>query len=63
MFDEIKRISLKGGNYYITERETDAFRVKDGTILVYIVPINKNEIGRRSFIYEAREGSITEFLL
>ena len=58
MFDEIKRISLKGGNYYITERETDAFRVKDGTILVYIVPINKNEIGRRSFIYEAREGEV-----
>ena len=58
MFDEIKSISLKGGNYYITERETDAFRVKSGTILVYIVPVDKNEIGRRSFIYEAGEGEV-----
>lgn len=58
MFDEIKQITLKGGNYYITEKETDAFRVKNGSVLVYIVPINKNEIGRRSFIYEAETGEV-----
>ncbi len=58
MFDEEKSISLKGGNYYITGRATDAFRVKNGFVLVYIVPVNKSEIGRRSFIYEAHEGEV-----
>lgn len=53
-----RTISLKGGKTYITERETDAFRVKSGSVLIYIVPMKNNEIRRRSFIYEANEGEV-----
>lgn len=58
MFDEMNVFSLKGGNQYITERETDAFRVKSGCVLVYIVPLKGNTVGRRSFIYEAESGEV-----
>lgn len=58
MFDEMNVFSLKGGNQYITERETDAFRVKSGSVLVYIVPLKGNTVGRRSFIYEAESGEV-----
>lgn len=51
-------ITLKGGTYYITEFETDAFRVKCGTLLIYIVPFDNKVIGRRSFIYEASENEV-----
>lgn len=58
MLNEVTLFSLKGGDYYITERETDAFRIRKGTVLVYIVPLKKAGIGRRSFIYEASEGEV-----
>ena len=58
MFDDMNYISLKGGNYHITECATDAYRVRSGTILVYIVPVDKNGVGRRSFIYEAGEEEV-----
>lgn len=58
MLDEMNVYSLKGGNQYITERETNAFRVKDGSVLVYIVPLKGITIGRRSFIYEAEAGEV-----
>lgn len=57
MLEEI-RIRLKGGDSYINENESNAFRVVSGTVLVYILPFKNNEIGRRSFIYEASEGEI-----
>lgn len=53
-----RTISLKGGTTYITEQETDAFRVKSGSVLIYIVPLKNNEIGRRSFLYEANAGEV-----
>ena len=58
MLDEMNVFSLKGGNQYVTERETDAFRVKNGSVLVYIVPLKGNTVGRRSFIYEAESGEV-----
>lgn len=51
-------ISLKGGNTYITHVMEDAYRVKSGTLLVYIVPYNQNKLGRRTFIYEAQKGEV-----
>lgn len=51
-------ISLKGGEFYITQRESDAFRVTSGTVLVYIVPVDKGNAGRRSFIFEASQGEV-----
>ncbi len=52
------RISLKGGQTYITHCATDAFRVKSGSVLIYIVPLRNAEIGRRSFLYEAAAGEV-----
>ena len=44
--------SLTGGEIYMTRSETDAFRVKSGTVLIYIVPLRNGKPGRRSFLYE-----------
>ena len=57
MLEETK-IRLKGGDSYITENERNAFCVRSGVVLVYIVPIRSGGTGRRSFIYEASEGEV-----
>ena len=51
-------IQLSGGKIYITKASVDAFRVLSGEVLVYILPIKNNEIGRRSFFYKAKSGEI-----
>lgn len=51
-------ISLEGGETYLTERETDAFMVKSGTVLVYAVPLRNGKAGRRSYIYTAKKGEV-----
>lgn len=56
--EDNKRIFLKGGDHYLTENGSDAFRVRSGTVLVYIVPVREGEAGRRSFIYEAHAGEV-----
>ena len=56
MVDSAGNIYLKGGNTFITQSDTDAYCVVSGTVLVYIVPVNNGEMGRRSFIYEAQDG-------
>jgi len=48
-----KTISLKGGETYITENPSDAFRVIQGSVMLFIVPIRKGVIGRKSFLCEA----------
>ena len=58
MNEESKRISLKGGSFYVTERASDAFKVIEGSILIYIVPLKETGIGRRSFIYQAYENEV-----
>lgn len=55
---ESKLISLSGGKAYITQSNTDAYMVKNGVLLVYIIPYNNNEAGRKSFIYEAHQGEV-----
>lgn len=51
-------ISLNGGETYLTERESDAFRVRSGALLVYAVPLRKGKPGRRSYIYTAGQGEV-----
>lgn len=51
-------IYLKGGSYYVTEEPSDAFRVIDGIVFVYIVPLTDGKIGRRTLIYEAHPGEL-----
>ena len=53
-----KSILLNGGDYHITESSDNAYRVVKGKMLVYIVPFQHDEIGRRSFVYEASEGEV-----
>ena len=51
-------ISLKGGDTYITNKEADAFKVSEGTVLVYVVPLKNGKPGRRSFIYQAESNEV-----
>ena len=55
---ETNQIALSGGDIYITHHHSDAFRVKSGTLLVYIIPYRNNDPGRKSFIYEAQKGEV-----
>ena len=56
--DAKQNILLKGGDYYITDNASDSYRVLDGTVLVYVVPIRSKVIGRRSFVYEAGRNEV-----
>lgn len=55
---ERKIVVLGGGKNYTTEGEYDAFRVKEGVVIVYIVPLKNGQLGRRSYIYEAKKGEV-----
>ena len=46
-------IFLKGGDTYITNSEANAYKVMEGTVLVYVVPLKNGTPGRRSFVYQA----------
>lgn len=51
-------ISLKGGDTYITNSESNAYRIAEGPVLVYVVPVKNNKPGRRSFIYQAETNEV-----
>ena len=51
-------ISLKGGDTYITNSEVNAYKVVDGAVLVYVVPLKNGKPGRRSFIYQAESNEV-----
>ncbi len=58
MAEENRVISLSGSSYYLSENDTDAYKVVSGTVLIFIVPVKEWGPGRKSFIYEASEGEI-----
>ena len=58
MAEENRVVSLNGSSYYLSENDSDAYKVISGTVLVFIVPEKKWGTGRKSFIYEASEGEI-----
>ena len=47
---------LKGEKVYITPDSSDAYKVTHGRMLVFIVQVDGNNTGRRTFLYEAGEG-------
>lgn len=49
---------LHGGMMYISENTTDTYKVGEGVVLVYIVPIINGQNGRRTFLYEASKGEV-----
>lgn len=58
MIEINKVVSLKGGDTYVTNEATSAFKVQSGDVLIYIVPLKSGKLGRRSFIYEASTGEV-----
>ncbi len=58
--DKPDMIVLSGSkaHYTNTSKKMDAFRVKSGKVLVYIVPWEKNKAGRRIFLCEVDKGSV-----
>lgn len=51
-------VLLKGGGVYITESSVNAYRVSNGEVLMYIVPVINGKPGRRSFCYKATVGEV-----
>lgn len=51
-------IFLKGGDTYITDSEVNAYKVMEGTVLVYVVPLKNGVPGRRSFVYQAETNEV-----
>ena len=56
-------INLYGGDYHITNDGENAYIVKKGVVLVYIIPYKNDEPGRRSFVYEAHQGEVIPSLV
>lgn len=49
-------IELEGGKIYLTYNNTSTYRVVDGSVLVYLLPVSDSgEQGRRFLLYEAKE--------
>ena len=48
----MKKIRLKGGQIQYTDRKGIAYRVDEGSVLVYIVPFKDGRPGRRMFVGE-----------
>ena len=51
-------IKLSAGSSYITREEKAGFLVKEGSMLVYIVPLINGRPGRRTLIFEAQAGDV-----
>ena len=49
-------IKLRSGEVYLTENEDDAFLIQSGCLLIYAVSESNNTYGKRSFLYEAKQG-------
>ena len=52
------RIRLKSGQIYITESGNDAFIVRSGVLLIYVVTYQHGKFGKREFLYEAKQGEV-----
>lgn len=51
-------IRLKSGQVYITESGYDAFIVRSGILLIYVVTYEHDRFGKRDFLYEAKKGEV-----
>jgi len=50
-------ITLSGGTLHLTKQPDAVYRVKKGSVLVYLLPLKEDERpGRRFLLYEAKEG-------
>ena len=56
--EDNNRINLTSGQVYITESGYDAFIVRSGVLLVYVVTYERDSFGKRVFLYEAKQGEV-----
>lgn len=56
--EDNSRICLTSGQVYITESGQDAFIVRSGVLLVYVVTYQHENFGKRVFLYEAKQGEV-----
>lgn len=56
--DDQNQIRLTSGQVYITENGQDAFIVRSGVLLIYVVTYQRGNFGKRVFLYEAKQGEV-----
>ena len=56
--DDQNQIRLTSGQVYITENGQDAFIVRSGALLIYVVTYQRGNFGKRVFLYEAKQGEV-----
>ena len=56
--DDHNQIRLTSGQVYITESGQDAFIVRSGALLIYVVTYQRGNFGKRVFLYEAKQGEV-----
>ncbi|MBQ3868837.1 MAG: hypothetical protein II789_09905, partial [Clostridia bacterium] len=54
----MERLHITGSSVHITRSSGDAYRVIDGKLVVFIIPVDAGEAGRRTFLYEAGAGEV-----
>ena len=52
----MQQITLKGGNVHYTDKDRAVYSVIKGPVLVYLIPLENGEEGRRLFLGEFGEG-------
>ena len=53
-----KTVVLDSENSFLTKNKYDAYKVMDGTVLVYIVSVHNGKSGRKVPLYEAEKGEV-----
>ena len=56
--EDNNQIRLTSGQVTITESGQDAFIVRSGALLVYVVTYQHGNFGKRVFLYEAKQGEV-----
>lgn len=56
--EDNSQIRLTSGQVTITESGRDAFIVRSGALLVYVVTYQHGNFGKRVFLYEAKQGEV-----
>lgn len=59
---QLTQIQLQSPHALLTENMNDAYRVVQGGVIVYLVPVKKGSIERRKRIAELNKGDIFSFL-
>ena len=56
--ENFKKVHIKGGEVFITDDARKLYRVRNGTVMVYLLPLVSGKRGKRFFLAEFETGSI-----